>query len=156
MNARLTETQKRSVRCPTCHATIGKPCRRQRGPHDLCDPPDHALSHSHDARREAAMDALPTPVIAVPTPRSIIVGLPSPSYDPVVWFVDGQRFDCSRESGACPFCCKRAVVRLPEPLRTIQPDGTTHVCVPTLGGCNHGFEDTRPNTIVGATRTVTA
>ncbi len=39
----------------------------------------------------------------------------------------------------CPFCFKQAVVELPPHLKRIQPDGTTHVCHPGFGGCNHGF-----------------
>lgn len=41
---------------------------------------------------------------------------------------------------ACPFCGEHAVTPLPPKLRALQPDGTTHVCNPGLGGCNQGFE----------------
>jgi hypothetical protein len=47
------------------------------------------------------------------------------------------------EPGACPFCFKRAVVKLPPWLIEVQPDETTHVCHPVLNGCNHGFADQR-------------
>lgn len=61
----------------------------------------------------------------------------------LVWVVHGKVFECAIELGACPFCLAMdVVVELPEPLRAIQPDGTTHVCHPTLGGCNHGFAKT--------------
>lgn len=39
----------------------------------------------------------------------------------------------------CPFCTTYAVVKLTPAQLAQQPDGTTHVCHPTLGGCNHGF-----------------
>ena len=147
--SRLTEDQKRSVVCPTCHVPAGKACRGSRAPGaNTFGWPN--LDRAHDARRKAALLAfLPadvgtsTPAAPAP-PRSVILGQPSPSSEPVTWYVDGVRYTCPRESGVCPMCCKRAVVALPEPLRTIQPDRTTHVCVPSLGGCNHGFEDTRP------------
>lgn len=40
---------------------------------------------------------------------------------------------------ACQFCSKWAVVALPEGLKAVQPDDTTHVCHPILGGCNQGY-----------------
>ena len=42
-------------------------------------------------------------------------------------------------SHKCPLCGHFAVVRLPEALQALQPDDTTHVCHPSIGGCNHGF-----------------
>jgi hypothetical protein len=39
----------------------------------------------------------------------------------------------------CQRCGRAAVLALPADLRALQPDGTTHVCHPGLGGCNHGF-----------------
>jgi hypothetical protein len=42
-------------------------------------------------------------------------------------------------SHKCPLCKHFAVVRLPEALQGLQPDDTTHVCHPSIGGCNHGF-----------------
>jgi hypothetical protein len=43
------------------------------------------------------------------------------------------------ERRACPFCLTRTVVPLPPSILEIQTDGTTHVCHPSIGGCNHGF-----------------
>lgn len=39
----------------------------------------------------------------------------------------------------CPFCTTYAVVKLTPTQAAFQNDGTTHVCHPVLGGCNHGF-----------------
>jgi hypothetical protein len=46
-----------------------------------------------------------------------------------------------RVEEVCPHCGCPAIVRLPPPLRDAQcdEDGTTHVCLPVIGGCNHGF-----------------
>lgn len=44
---------------------------------------------------------------------------------------------------SCPLCGKRAIVELTPEQRLAQPDDTTHVCHPALGGCNHGFTDDR-------------
>lgn len=60
-----------------------------------------------------------------------------------VWVLDGENYNCEIMPGACPFCLVVAVTELPPPLLAMQPDGTTHVCHPALGGCNHGFADTR-------------
>lgn len=43
----------------------------------------------------------------------------------------------------CPKCGVHAVVLLTPEQRLAQPDDTTHVCHPLLGGCNHGFTDDR-------------
>lgn len=43
----------------------------------------------------------------------------------------------------CPLCGAHAIVALTPPQRLAQPDDTTHVCNPLLGGCNHGFTDSR-------------
>jgi len=60
------------------------------------------------------------------------------------WVVGTEAYDCEVEPGACPFCfADGTVVALPKPLLEKQPDATTHVCHPGLGGCNQGFEDTR-------------
>jgi hypothetical protein len=57
------------------------------------------------------------------------------------WILKGQTYETARENGACPIClAPDAVVALPPPLLAVQPDRTTHVCHPALGGCNHGFE----------------
>ena len=67
--ARLTEAQKRSVTCPTCHASAGKACRGSRipGANTLGGgwggPPD--LDRAHDARRAEALRTLaPAPRVA--------------------------------------------------------------------------------------------
>lgn len=40
----------------------------------------------------------------------------------------------------CPLCkAKASVVALDKETLAQQTDGTTHVCHPLLGGCNHGF-----------------
>ena len=39
----------------------------------------------------------------------------------------------------CEFCGAIAIVALPEAILAQQSDGTTHVCHPNAGGCNHGF-----------------
>jgi hypothetical protein len=39
----------------------------------------------------------------------------------------------------CPACRAVAVVRMGPELLEQQEDGTTHVCHPTIGGCNRGF-----------------
>lgn len=43
----------------------------------------------------------------------------------------------------CPSCTARAIVLLTPRQRLAQPDDTTHVCHPLLGGCNQGFTDSR-------------
>lgn len=43
---------------------------------------------------------------------------------------------------ACPFCGVVAITGLPPRLMAEQTDGTTHLCHPVLGGCNHGFSAT--------------
>jgi hypothetical protein len=42
----------------------------------------------------------------------------------------------------CPKCGEGSVLPLGTELLAVQPDATTHVCHPLLGGCNWGFEDT--------------
>lgn len=39
----------------------------------------------------------------------------------------------------CSLCGAVAVLPLNAETRAAQPDATTHVCYPLLGGCNHGF-----------------
>lgn len=41
--------------------------------------------------------------------------------------------------GSCPSCEAFAIVELTARLKARQPDGTTHVCLPSFGGCNLGF-----------------
>lgn len=45
----------------------------------------------------------------------------------------------ARDVLACPLCGERAVMRLTQDQLKAQPDDTTLVCHPALGGCNHGF-----------------
>lgn len=56
------------------------------------------------------------------------------------WIIGRQHrsHSCVVEA-VCPLCSAVAVVKLPAPIRKQQPDDTTHVCHPSLGGCNHGF-----------------
>jgi len=44
----------------------------------------------------------------------------------------------------CQMCGALAMTELPADLAAQQPDGTTHVCHPLLGGCNHGFTTAAP------------
>ncbi len=41
--------------------------------------------------------------------------------------------------GSCPSCDAHAIVALTPRLKAIQPDDTSHVCLPSFGGCNLGF-----------------
>lgn len=45
-----------------------------------------------------------------------------------------------KERDHCGVCGKRAVVPLPLSLLAKMTDGTTHVCHPSIGGCNTGYE----------------
>lgn len=61
----------------------------------------------------------------------------------VKWLVRGKAYETDISPGMCPMCFSfDTVTALPPPLLLKQPDGTTHVCHPTLGGCNHGFKKT--------------
>lgn len=60
----------------------------------------------------------------------------------ICWSVGKEVFFCKREKHPCPFCLKTTVVELPPPIAAQQVDGTTHVCLPVIGGCNHGFAKT--------------
>jgi hypothetical protein len=63
----------------------------------------------------------------------------------LLWSVaDKTTYRCPVLPDACPFCGKARIVVLPPPVAAQQPDGTTHVCHPAIGGCNHGFEMTKP------------
>jgi hypothetical protein len=44
----------------------------------------------------------------------------------------------------CPMCGRLAVLPLTAALLKFQPDDTTHVCHPDIGGCNHGFAVDKP------------
>ena len=61
----------------------------------------------------------------------------------VTWFVGDTAQMCSRLANACPKCGNVAIVELHAKLLAKQRDGTTHVCHPAMGGCNHGFEVTK-------------
>lgn len=52
-----------------------------------------------------------------------------------------ELFD-TRNPRRCPCCKQFAIVPLPDRLLEKQSDGTTHVCLPPLGGCNRGFAET--------------
>jgi hypothetical protein len=41
----------------------------------------------------------------------------------------------------CHFCRVPAVLPLDEATRAKQPDDSTHVCHPALGGCNQGYSN---------------
>lgn len=56
----------------------------------------------------------------------------------IFWSYRGHFYASAIES-VCPFCKEPAVIALPPELRAEQADGTTHVCHPAVGGCNHGF-----------------
>ena len=63
--------------------------------------------------------------------------------DRILWSYKGRAHSLSRKAAQkCPLCGVKAVCKLPEAIRAEQPDGTTHVCHPLMGGCNHGFEQT--------------
>lgn len=59
----------------------------------------------------------------------------------VMWVIGDQPHECARFLNLrCSMCgAVGAIVALPPPLLEVQPDGTTHVCHPGFGGCNHGF-----------------
>lgn len=55
------------------------------------------------------------------------------------WTYRGQSF-ASRIIASCNLCgTNLSVVELPAAVLAEQPDDTTHVCHPLLGGCNHGY-----------------
>jgi hypothetical protein len=62
----------------------------------------------------------------------------------LTWYMKNQTWWSPILPDACPFCGKARIVVLPPPLAAKQPDGTTHVCHPSIGGCNYGFQATRP------------
>jgi hypothetical protein len=63
----------------------------------------------------------------------------------LIWVMsDRTAYKCPRLPDACTSCGKRRIVVLPPPMAAQQPDGTTHVCHPSIGGCNQGFEVTAP------------
>lgn len=68
-----------------------------------------------------------------PTPLRVKVG------HFFVWIYGEKPYPTTVEC-RCQLCGVAAICALPKPLREKQPDGTTHVCHPSFGGCNHGFE----------------
>lgn len=56
----------------------------------------------------------------------------------VTWFYKGEVYRSAVER-RCPLCRAFAVIELPPAVLAEQPDDTTHVCHPLIGGCNHGF-----------------
>lgn len=75
--------------------------------------------------------------IIIPNGSTLLWVFPAPTGR----FNDRQEFETARLLTQCPKCgAASTLTELPPPLRAIQPDGTTHVCHPALGGCNHGFE----------------
>ncbi len=57
----------------------------------------------------------------------------------VCWIVGETSYDVRVLARHCPMCFQHAVTELPPPELAKQTDGTTHVCMPLFGGCNHGF-----------------
>jgi hypothetical protein len=58
----------------------------------------------------------------------------------VTWAMKGHDpFDAEVLPQACPRCRVHAIVALPPALLAKQSDGTTHVCLHAIGGCNYGF-----------------
>lgn len=63
----------------------------------------------------------------------------------LIWVMaDNTAYKCQVWPQACPDCGRRCIVPLPKPMAEQQPDATTHVCHPSIGGCNQGFEVDRP------------
>jgi hypothetical protein len=59
----------------------------------------------------------------------------------MTWLMaDKTAFRCPVLPNTCSFCGKKRIVVLPPPLAALQDDGTTHVCHPSIGGCNQGYE----------------
>ena len=48
--------------------------------------------------------------------------------------------DLKAKALGCPYCFMKAVIPLTLAQRKRQPDATTHVCHPAIGGCNQGFK----------------
>jgi hypothetical protein len=57
----------------------------------------------------------------------------------VVWHLHGTSYSTRRLSELCHFCGEDALAELPPPLLERQHDGTSIVCLPSLGGRNRGF-----------------
>lgn len=57
----------------------------------------------------------------------------------LIWRIGTVVYVCDVHPKPCVFCGKRAIVALPPEIIAQQPDDTTAVCHPALGGCNNGF-----------------
>jgi len=53
---------------------------------------------------------------------------------------EGAPFCAPAKPRLCPLCFALAVLPLDEKNLAKQPDATTHVCHPSIDGCNFGFE----------------
>lgn len=60
------------------------------------------------------------------------------------WTYRGRKYASEIRPDPCANCGKVAVVLLPPEMMAQQTDGTSHVCHPSLGGCNQGFAVTPP------------
>ena len=58
----------------------------------------------------------------------------------IYWAYKGDRYASPVLATPCAVCGKSAIVKLEGIVLAEQTDGTTHVCHPLAGGCNHGFE----------------
>lgn len=56
----------------------------------------------------------------------------------LVWKYRGIPY-FSNVVGTCPTCGANAIIALTGQALEEQPDDTTHVCHPLVGGCNGGF-----------------
>lgn len=61
------------------------------------------------------------------------------------WGYKGEWYTSLILEPPCSKCGERAIIKLEGKLLAEQTDGTTHVCHPLAGGCNHGFSD-KPTT----------
>jgi hypothetical protein len=67
-----------------------------------------------------------------------------PGVSEFTWLIGSEGFCCSVLPMLCPTCGARALTALPPPELAKQPDDTTHVCHPAIGGCNIGFAIDNP------------
>lgn len=72
--------------------------------------------------------------------KNVGIGIGQLNATTCMWLIGGKTFETLISQSPCQFCGKLTVTALPPPLLAKQPDNTTHVCNPALGGCNHGFE----------------
>jgi hypothetical protein len=71
-------------------------------------------------------------------------GSPAKEATVLPWSVDGVSYPGNVLAGACPRCGRVALTELPPPVLAKQAHGTTHLCHPALGGCNHGVTAGEP------------